>query len=263
MSLTAIRHADLAKVEARNVNKEGGPYRCQGCGEVLTLKKGRVVVHHFAHRPPFTCDWGARESAEHLEAKLAIHDALRADPAVTDVRLEAPVGDAAVADVLAKIRGQWVAIEVQRSELTAASIAQRTANYHARGVSVLWVALTGPESTDDRYSPSVWERWVHFAYYGRIYYWTQGQTVTPYHLGEHTLYVAPSSWFKHGDLHYGGGYERPSRRWRIPHRGAPVQISVHFQARRCPGRKTKTIAVPACSLYIDRQPAWWTAASDR
>jgi competence protein CoiA len=262
MSLTAIRGADLAKVEARSVGKDGGPYRCQGCGEVLTLKKGRVVVHHFAHRPPVNCAGGAGESAEHYEAKLAIYDALLADPAVTEVRLEAPVGDTAVADVLAKIRGHWVAVEVQRSELTAALMAQRTANYHAKGVSVLWVALASRELAGVRYSPSAWERWVHFAYYGRIYYWTQGQTVTPYHLAEHTLYVEPSSWFDTGKLKQGGGYERRSKRWRTPHRGRSVMISSHFQARRCAGRRTKTIVVPACSLYIDRQPAWWTVASE-
>ncbi|WP_420226202.1 competence protein CoiA [Pigmentiphaga litoralis] len=260
MSLTAIRNADGTKVEARNVRKAGGPYHCQGCGEVLTLKKGRVVVHHFAHRPPVTCGWGLGESAEHYDAKMAIFDALCTDPAVSDVRLEAPVGDIAVADVLALIRSQWVAIEVQRSELTAAQIARRTANYHAMGVSVLWVALPCPGLAHERYSPSVWEKWVHYAYFGRIYYWTHGQVVTPYHMDEHALYMEPRRWFDVGNLRYGGGYERRSRRWRTPLKGAPVVIGSHFQARRCAGRNTKTMAVPACTLYIDRQPAWWTAA---
>jgi competence protein CoiA len=249
-------------VEARNVEKGGGPYRCQGCGDILTLKKGRVVVHHFAHRPPLTCAWSRGESAQHYQAKLAIYDALRSDPAVSDVVLEAPVGDVAVADILALIRGRRVAIEVQRSDLSAAQIARRTANYHAMGVYVLWVALPCPALADDRYNPSVWEKWVHYAYFGRIYYWSEGQVLTPYHMSEHTLYVEQSRWFEVGRLRYSGGYERRSRRWRTPVRGVPVLIGSHFQPRRCAGRKTKTLAVPACSLYIDRQPAWWTVASD-
>ena len=261
MSLTAIRSTDQIKVEARQLQKDGGPYRCPGCGEGLTLKKGRVVTHHFAHRPPLTCAWGLGESAEHLEAKMAIHDALRADPAVTEVRLEAPGGDVAVADVLARIRGQWVAIEVQRSDLTAEQVARRTANYHALGVHVLWVALACPGLAGDRYSPRTWEKWLHFACYGRVYYGSHGQVVVPYHFDEHTLYVEPRHWFDRGDLRYGGGYERRSSRRRTPLQGRPAVISSHFQARRCPARRTKTMAVPACSLYIDRHPAWWTAAA--
>lgn len=36
--------------------ERGREYRCPNCSKPLVLKKGRVVIHHFAHKPPVLCD---------------------------------------------------------------------------------------------------------------------------------------------------------------------------------------------------------------
>jgi len=258
VSLTATRESDQAKVIARDAEKSDGPYRCRGCNEVLTLKKGNIKVHHFAHKPPVTCSWGAGETAQHLQAKMAIYDALKSDPNVSAVTVEEPLGGLAVADVYAVISGYPVAIEVQRSKLTQAHIAHRSANYHRMGIHVLWLALQSDGLNTAKYSPSAWEKWCHYAYFGRVYYWSSGQTVIPYHLGEHMLHVPMSTWYESGGYeNSAGGYDKPSRRWRTPLAGVPVLIGSHFRPKRRTASRSKTIDVPECSLYSDGQPVWW------
>jgi len=258
MSLTALRESDREKVLARDAEKSDGPYQCRGCNELLTLKKGNIKVHHFAHKPPVTCSWGAGESARHYEAKMAIFDALRSDPNVSEISIEEAVDGVAVADVYAIISGNRVAIEVQRSKLTPALIAHRSSNYHRMGIHVLWVALQSDALKTEKYSPSAWEKWCHYAYFGRVYYWSSGQTLVPYHLGEHMLHVPMSTWYESGGYEKSaGGYDKPSKRWRTPLAGLPILIGSHFRPKRRVASRSKTIDVPECSLYVDGQAAWW------
>ena len=58
--------------------QRGGEFRCPSCGKELILKKGQVVIHHFAHKPPIVCDWARGETLAHLEAKRIVHEALTA-----------------------------------------------------------------------------------------------------------------------------------------------------------------------------------------
>ena len=41
-------------------------------------ENGRVVIHHFAHKPPILCDWARGETLAHLGAKRLVHAALTA-----------------------------------------------------------------------------------------------------------------------------------------------------------------------------------------
>lgn len=258
MTLTATRASDGIPVLARDVERSAGPFICRGCGATLVLKKGRRVVHHFAHTPPVTCSWGAGESAQHLEAKLAIYDSLvqsLGNPAF--VHLEYAIGTDAKADILACINNRWVAIEVQRSALTANLISHRTKVYHSMGVPVLWVALKSPSLNSDHYNPQEWKKWCHFAYFGRVYYWSHGAVVTPYHYGDTMLTVQDSSWYEGGDQRSAGGYDRRSLRWRTPKPGVPVSIAHHFTPRTITARTTRTMQIPECTLLVDGQEAWW------
>ncbi|HBG35277.1 MAG TPA: hypothetical protein DDX01_08100 [Holosporales bacterium] len=56
--------------------KADGPFHCLEClGEVI-LKKGPKKEHHYAHKPPVNCEYGATESQLHLHAKREIYNAL-------------------------------------------------------------------------------------------------------------------------------------------------------------------------------------------
>lgn len=63
-------NADGRQVIARDVTKEDGPFYCPECQGEVTIKKGAIKVHHFAHVPPFACSFGVGESDEDAIAKV-------------------------------------------------------------------------------------------------------------------------------------------------------------------------------------------------
>jgi competence protein CoiA len=254
--LTATRQSNGAKVAARDAECADAPFGCIGCAADMTLKKGSLRVHHFAHKATAPCRAGRGETEDHLRVKLAIHDALRMAPNVAGLELEKRL-PGAIADVFALISGVPVAVEVQRSVLGMADVAARTANYHRLGIAVVWVALPDGEIGFSRYSPSAWERWCHAACFGRVYYWAQGQWLRPVHYAPVSLQVPQQTWRKAGRDLSAGGYDRRSRLWVRPHAGEPVSLSAHFQRRVRPAWSGGKLVVPDCTLFIDRQPPWW------
>lgn len=250
--LTAIRRADHEKVLARDSEKDEAPFVCPRCLGDLILRKGRIKVHHFSHRPPVTCALGRGETEQHLRAKLAIFDALKAESNVSELELEKDFG-VSVADVFAVIAGSKVAIEIQRSALSVNEIVDRTLNYARLGVAVLWVGLPNPDLNTAQYSPRAWEKWVHAAFFGRIYIWVEGQAFDVYHLDKYHIYVEATSWHSSGgEEHSGGGYERVSRRWRTPMKLRRALLASDFSPRRRAAWSGGTVSVPACILYVDR-----------
>lgn len=255
--LTAERVSDLERVLGRDSTKVEAPFQCPKCKREVVLHKGNRRIHHFAHKPPITCSWGAGETEAHRTACLGIFDALRVAPGVTDVVLEKDFGSS-VADVFAMIRGAPVAIEVQRSKLSASEISRRTANYHALGIAVLWVLLPRDELRTDKFSAKEFEKWCHAAYYGRVYYWTEGEVLQPVHFDEYQLWVESTSWYADGAEQSAGGYSKRSKRWVTPRMGVPVLISRSFEwKRRRDPWTSKSLVIPACTLWADIQPAWW------
>ena len=121
---------------------------------------------------------------------MEIFEALRTAPGVTDATLEKPMGTVRP-DVLAMIKGVPVAIEVQMSSLSIETIMARTIDYHQRGVYVLWLLQWTPKLDGKRYAPRLWERWVHGAYFGRVYYWLKGLEVVCYRFEPGPCWAVP------------------------------------------------------------------------
>jgi hypothetical protein len=187
--LTARTEAQ-AYMEAAQAMR-GTAYLCRICGAPVTFKPGRVRAAHFAHRPDAACAFGAPMSPAHLAAQHRIAQALR-DRGLA-VELEAALigaNDARRIDVLT-----WppdrpaarIAIEVQASDLTAASIEARTASYQAMAVTPLWLRLLDfsgfpavqtlpPRATVwiERYRAKAWERWAHDHLGGRLWFMDAG-----------------------------------------------------------------------------------------
>lgn len=255
--LTAKCEATQRIELARIADRGDSPFTCPGCGLEVVLHKGQRVIHHFKHKPPVSCNRGIGESAEHMRAKLAIYDALKVEPNVLELELEKTL-DSSVADVFARINGVAVAIEIQRSALSTFEISRRTENYRRLGIAVLWIALHKPELHSSKYSPNEWEKWCHVAYFGRVYYWMSGQTLLAVHFGDHSLEVKHSEWYSQGGEHHSvGGYSKRSKRYRTPKPGQLVEISKSFFAQDKSEFAQKTILIPACRLYLDRQIKWW------
>lgn len=255
--ITAIRAFDLNRAFARDCTKDHGPFICPTCGNEVILHKGNIREHHFSHKPPVTCPQAVGETMQHMRAKLAIYDALSLEPSITNLDIEKSFGSS-IADVYAKIRGEAVAVEIQRSTLSVNDIVARTEKYQKLGIAVLWIGLPRPEIFTNKYNPQAWERWCHAAYYGRVYYWQDGQCIRPVHFGPYRVYVEERTYYDaSGDEMVGGGYHRISRRYRTPEYGQPVLIAQLFHSTERNAFTSETIYVPHCRLYVDTLFKWW------
>jgi competence protein CoiA len=65
--LTAM--CDGARVEAAEALR-GLNYCCPGCSKTVILKKGRIKIAHFAHKPPADCLLAAGETLAHLRQAM-------------------------------------------------------------------------------------------------------------------------------------------------------------------------------------------------
>ena len=259
--LKAIRSRDQKRVLAIDVARDDAPFHCPNCREDVVIKKGRIVTHHFAHAPPVTCSWGTGESPEHMRAKLEIFNALRTKSNVSLVEVEHELDDNRP-DVYAVINGQRVAFEIQISRLDLADVARRTASYHSKNISVLWLALYSSELHSDRYSPKAWERWLHAAYFGRVYYWRDPKVI-PVHFSDYSTHVPTKTFWKDGWEHTAGGYNRISKRWRTPELGAEVEIHRDFVSSVLKPFSGGFVEAPLRTVFIDKQQIWWQPKQKR
>jgi competence protein CoiA len=171
--LVAKRVSDNAEVEADKVDR-GPEFRCSGCNELVTLRKGSKRIDHFAHRPDASCVYRRGETQEHLRAKLTLCNEFRRRGFQAEVeRVVLSSESDRRADVLVWKPGsdRRVAIEVQHSSLSVADIERRTKAYIAAGVPVIWIGLRswgrleeGERSLNGyamNYRSRDWEKWAH------------------------------------------------------------------------------------------------------
>lgn len=130
------------QVEASQVEKHQGPFRCPECDGPTTLKKGAKRIHHFAHTPPYDCSFGAGETPAHRAAKKALQNLFLSHENTESAELEKALPNGARPDVLVTGKsGIRVAIEVQRAAQNPSEVDRRTARINAAGVAVMWVIL--------------------------------------------------------------------------------------------------------------------------
>jgi competence protein CoiA len=243
--LTAVRERDGARVAAWEAEREDRPFLCHCCRSQLTLRRGSRVAAHFAHRPPFTCEYGAGESEEHRRCKLALYEGLRAHPSVRKCELERDLGTVRP-DVSAYVGDAPVAFEVQLSALTLERIVHRTAEYARKGVYVLWLPPYAAALGRALYAPRPWERWLHAAYFGRVYYWQAGLTVRPFHFREYYRQARGRT----------RDYEKLSRH-KVPLEGPTLSLVEDFAPRLRAAWAGKELSVPPARLFADTRPKWY------
>ena len=247
--MTAIRQLDGMKVGAWEAERDERPFLCPCCSEVVTLRKGGIIAPHFAHKPPVVCEYGTGESEEHRRCKIAIYEALKAHPNVRKCEMERDLG-AVRPDVSAYINNAAVAIEVQASNLTLEKIRHRTEEYARRGIYVLWLPVYKESLKAELYSPRPWERWLHEAYFGRVYYWVEGLRIQPVHFRDYLTQVR-------GRTH---DYEKLSTK-KVPVDGEAVNLTKDFMPVERDAWTRNFINIPRAKLFMDRQPNWYSAAT--
>jgi competence protein CoiA len=250
--LSAKRKSDGQTVTAYMELKPRGPYICLVCGDEVILRTGRCRINHFAHENPLACFTAQNETETHRRCKMEIYEELQREPDVQNVVLERPL-DSVRPDVSAYVRGVPVAIEVQISSLSLESITDRTIHYARKGIYVLWLLPWTPKLDAARYSPSQWEKWLHAAYFGRVYYWMEGLTVVAYRFEPHLMAVRQQSWYaEDGKKMNAGGYSRRSKRHRTPVRGSTFHLVRDFAPKQRDWWEGNGVKVPAARLFMER-----------
>jgi len=254
--LVAKRAQNDSRVVAAEEERNDGPWVCPSCSAQVALKKGSIKIHHFAHYPPVSCEYGVGESEEHRRCKTAIFEAIRSETNTSMWELERDLGSVRP-DVSGYIGHTPVAIEVQVSSLSLERIAHRTREYADKGISVLWIALRHNRLLNGRFSPSVWEKWLHALYFGRVYYWETGCGVVPVHFGKYMLHVKEREWRDaSGEEQSAGGYYRASKRFRESNFSSPIPITSMVTKVR-DSWSGGGYNIPPSRLWIDQLPQWW------
>lgn len=115
-------------------------YRCPGCHAPVRLKRGTVMIAHFAHRANATCaTFSEGETAEHLLGKRQLAAWFTAAGYTVQVEARLPAIHQRP-DILVQLgNGQPLALEFQCSPIAIDRLAQRTQGYRAHGYRVLWL----------------------------------------------------------------------------------------------------------------------------
>ncbi|MFN0190766.1 MAG: competence protein CoiA [Aestuariivirga sp.] len=170
--------------------QKGAIYLCPGCKAELVLRKGAIKIHHFAHKPPVECQFGAGESREHLEAKLAIYQAFvgRSLRAEMEWPLEALTGDRRADVFVWDMSGAKIAFELQHTDISQDLLERRTSAYLHAGIAVLWLPFLKPRYREfaqkvaeaeegdwviPDYKPRPFEFWLSAFGFGTVWYWAQ------------------------------------------------------------------------------------------
>ncbi len=155
-------------------------------------------------------------------------------------------------DVSADINGVPVAIEVQISSLSVETIMQRTIDYFRKGIYVLWLLQWTPKLDAPRYTPTIWEKWIHAAYFGRVYYWTGGLNVVAYRFEPSFQTVPRKSWYgSDGKKMTAGSYSVKSKRHRSALRGETLNLTTDFAPTQRYWWEGNGVKVPDARLFID------------
>ena len=220
------------RIEA-TVADRGPTYHCPKCSEVVILKKGRIVTHHFAHKPPVHCSWAKGETREHLKAKQLFKQEFVRRGLRVKVEHEIPSlpNDRRADVVIWSPRGQRFALELQHTPIDYNSLENRTQSYIHADVRVIWVPFMrpnywkeakelGPNVDGDllieRFPARPLEKWVHGFNFGKFWMFDSiRNALWRAKLYKHEIYVEESSWYEpDGEEVSAGGYSRISRRWR-------------------------------------------------
>lgn len=230
--------AEGLRIEA-SLAEKGALFTCPKCTAAVILKKGRVVTHHFAHKPPTDCTWAAGETTAHMRAKTALCEALRQRGFRAELEVEiVSTGGDRRADVVVWSKNEQtrVAFEIQHQPLSFDGIEQRTRGYIAAGVPVLWIGLLGAKAFDtavpngrnlviERYSPRQWEKWAHAYGFKSVWYMDGEGQLWRGAFSSRQIEVPYSSWYNSdGTEESAGGYFRTSKRWRTLTLSGPYRI---------------------------------------
>lgn len=251
------------RIEASEAEKGLG-YWCPNCKDGVVLKKGRIVAHHFAHKPPVKCIWGKGETHAHREAKRLFQEEFIRRGLRAEVEHEvASLPDDRRADVVVwSPGGERFALELQHTPIDYENLEHRTRSYIRAGVRVVWVPFLrpkmfeeavpiGPKKDGDflieKYAARPLEKWVHGFNFGEYWmYDPSRKALWKAKLAKHEIHAKVSVWYDaDGNENHTGGYTKTSKRWRELTLWGPYRLD---QVR------IETVSRPATEMGNHRYP---------
>jgi len=256
------------------------PFTCPECAKEVILHKGLIRVHHFQHKPPVNCVYGIGETDVHYAAKLAIYDSIRAKGTASRVELEYRLIPGVRPDVYFEIRGNKVAVEIQKTAQTIEEMQRRTVAYDILNVHVAWVLPAGAPTwinADDAVCRvQIWHEFLHASYFGRVYYWQHDRFVRAAHFGKCYREIPEGNWVEdyeeeigedlsgtywyqeeHDGADYGGGRRPLKSQKTVTWYATELDLLSDFRPAKRTEFDCKRYIVPACRLWIDTRKHWW------
>ena len=237
--------------------KTEAPFHCPECLAEVILKKGQKKEHHYAHKPPTTCEYGASESQLHLHTKREIYSVLVNHPECTKVELERKLVGVRP-DISLYIGKTAVAIEVQCGSIDIFDIIRRTERYAELNIYLLWLIPHSAPTTiwrekeyKDVHRIKEWEKFIHSMYFSQLYYWQGGAFVRAYDFNPFEIYVEEKEWYgEYGDVQYGGGYHKLAKALKVPVAEKQLHIVDDFKPVKRPFFEMDYYTVSGCRLWL-------------
>lgn len=141
------QRVDITRVRDPRNEIKSGQCICQLCRQPMIVRAGNTKAAHFSHYSECgDSEWQSHpESPEHREGKRYVAAKLPQEwpeYRMATIEYEVPIKGSnfkRIADVLATFpSGQRVAHEVQFASITPAELEERTRDYQAAGVDVVW-----------------------------------------------------------------------------------------------------------------------------
>lgn len=268
---------------AWKTDKDKAPFFCPECNKEVTLKKGRIREHHFAHLPPVSCIYGQGESDKHFKIKRAIYEALSSHPNCSKCEVER-ILKGVRPDISLYVHKTPVAIEIQKSSIDINEIIRRTKKYSDLKIHLIWII---PDDTFTNAKlgknnklicrPKEWQKFLHAMYYGRIYVWHKEALVKPVHLDPYKWYFEKGNWIddhcekinedlentywysdNYDNAHYGGFWKTSKSEKELVYPDIPyLHLAEDFRDVLRENFHTNKYEIPSCKLWTDKQQKWW------
>ena len=242
--------------------ERGLDYKCPDCTGIVILRRGRIRVSHFAHKPP-SCGWGRGETDAHLKAKLLFKEefARRGLRAEVEFAIHSPPNSRRADVMIWSPNGVPYAIELQHTDLGYEEIELRTRSYIDAGVRVIWIPffrrnkIKNVEKISDGNESKLkvtefpiirLERWVHGFNFGELWMYDPVDiSLWRGKLKEQEIPVEERQLYnEYGEEEIVGGYSRQSKRWRELTLWGPYSlhdVRISTINRRSEGRMGKHI----------------------
>lgn len=153
-----IQAYQASKAKGKNV----GEYYCPACKGKLVLKKGNVMIAHFAHQQHSDCAvFSEGETLPHLRGKQLLLEKFEGEGFEVTLECWLPELQQRPDLLLVLADGKKIAVEYQCSPISPAALMERTRGYKRFGYEVWWICGMNYQPGSVKMTQSVYQFLKH------------------------------------------------------------------------------------------------------